>query len=241
MMFHWTPDMIRFMKDASEYGSYNQQLVDRMRPRLTPNTHICDAGCGLGYLSLALAPHVGQVTAADANPDALAVLENNCRSREISNIEIRCGNLFEMEPNVSFDSMVFCFFGDIDEILSLAKKHCKGPVFVIQRNYSFHRFSAGKYAAGHSFKEAQERLNRLNIPFEMQELELEFGQPFHSLADARRFFEIYSRDNDPALITDRFLADKLTSTGREDFPLYMNHVRPIGWLCFNAQDIPAAM
>ena len=82
----WHKDMIRFMTDASEYGDYYQQLTEKMLPWLTSDMHICDAGSGLGYLSLALSPHVGQVTAVERNPAAAAVLTENCRRLGISNV-----------------------------------------------------------------------------------------------------------------------------------------------------------
>ena len=74
MMQLWEKDMVRFMRDASEYGSYNQELVKRLSPYLNKEMNICDAGCGLGYLSLALAPYVGTVTGVERHPDAAAVL-----------------------------------------------------------------------------------------------------------------------------------------------------------------------
>lgn len=120
MMQLWVEDMIRFMRDASEYGTYNQELANLLAPELTRDMHICDAGCGLGYLSLAL----------------------------------------------------------------------------------------------------------------------EFGQPFRSLADARRFYEIYSKDADKSLITDEFLLNKLESTGQTMFPYYMPHLRSLAILKFRAGDIP---
>ena len=51
-MFQWNEEMVRFMRDASEYSDYHRRLVQWMLPDLHPGDHICDAGCGLGYLSL---------------------------------------------------------------------------------------------------------------------------------------------------------------------------------------------
>ena len=116
----WYEDMIRFMRDASEYGTYNQKLAEVLAPALTKNMHICDAGCGLGYLSLALSPYVGRITSVDKNRDALAVLEENCRQSGISNIRPTQGIIQEVSPEQKYDAMVFCFFGKIPEILSVA-------------------------------------------------------------------------------------------------------------------------
>ena len=52
----WEQDMIFFMRNASEYGDYNRRLTEKMLPWLSADMHICDAGSGLGYLSLTLAP-----------------------------------------------------------------------------------------------------------------------------------------------------------------------------------------
>ena len=90
-MFQWNEEMVRFMRDASEYSDYHRRLVQWMLPDLHPGDHICDAGCGLGYLSLALSPYVRRVTAADRSQEALSVLRENCTRRAVQNIDIRPG------------------------------------------------------------------------------------------------------------------------------------------------------
>lgn len=237
MMFQWKPDMVRFMRAASEYNTYNQELTQLMRPYLTKKTHICDVGCGLGYLSLALAPYVGRVTAVDANADALRVLEENRTLREIHNLQILHGDVFHMRPTEPYDSMAFCFFGQIGEIFSIAKKQCRGKVFAFKRNYRMHRFSVSTYESGNdSYQNACAYLREKKIPFEGQELSLELGQPFRDLSDARLFFETYNRGDAP--VTNAFLRERVVETGREDFPLYMPHKRDIGWLVMDVDDIP---
>lgn len=239
MMQLWCEDMVRFMRDASEYGSYNQELAKHMMPELTRDMHICDAGCGLGYLSLALAPYVRQVTSVEKNPDALAVLEENCRARHISNIEIRCGAIQEVPPARKYDAMVFCFFGRGPEILDVAKKQCDGTVFIITRTYTSHRFSVGEHpTSSYGYKGSRALLQELKIPYTEEILALEFGQPFRSLEDARWFFDIYSHDEDKSAITDAFLRGRVVETGREDFPIYMPHQRNLAILKFAASDIP---
>lgn len=241
MMQLWYEDMVRFMKDASEYGTYNQELTKMMVPHLTKDTHICDAGCGLGYLSLAMAAHVGKVTSVEKNPDAVAVLQENCRRFGIANIMSRCGELDETIPDEKYDAMVFCFFGHIQEILTAAKAQCSGNVFIITRNYTTHRFSVGSHKTGsYGYKSASETLTAQGIAYEERIFELEFGQPFRTFSDARRFFEIYSKDKDKTAITDEFLRSKVVETGREDFPLYMPHRRSLALLKFDAKDIKEA-
>ena len=234
MMYRWEPDMIRYMREASENSPYNRQLVDEMLPWLEKDMHICDAGCGLGYLSMELASHVGHVTAVDINADAL----QNLKEKALSNVTVRCGDIEALQPSRPYDAMAFCFFGGIEEILRIAREQCSGSVFVISRNYTSHRFSVGNYPTGsYGFPRAKSVLTEKGIPFTENTLQLEFGQPFRSLEDARRFFELYSRDRNKELITDEFLKEKLVEQPGE-FPWYLPHLRNIGFLCFDAQDIP---
>ena len=64
-MFRWTDDMIRYMADAGRQTDFHRRLTAELLPYLSPQDRVCDAGCGLGFLSLALAPHVRHVTAAE--------------------------------------------------------------------------------------------------------------------------------------------------------------------------------
>ena len=239
-MFQWKPDMVRFMKDASEYGSYHREVVEWLRPWLRPDWHVCDAGCGLGYLSLALEPYVRQVTAVDVHPDALAVLRENCKGRESTSIEICQGDIQAIRPARPFDAMVFCFYGEIEGILAAGKRLCDGTVFVFMRNYDGHRFSAGNRERGEiPFPYSCRYLSERQIPYEARELTLELGQPFRSLADARRFFEVYTPEEDRAGITDAFVKSRLRETGEEEFPYYLPHEKQMGFLKFETKDIPS--
>ena len=61
-----------------------QQLTALLLPYLKPTDHICDAGCGLGYLSLALSPHAAHITAAERDAAALSVLRQELDARGIA-------------------------------------------------------------------------------------------------------------------------------------------------------------
>ena len=235
----WYSDMIRFMEDASEYGNYYEQLVQKMLPHLSRDAHICDAGSGIGYLSLALSPYVRQVTAVEKHLDAAAVLVRNCSSRKITNVISRCGSIDETAPTEPYNAMVFCFFGGSRQILNLAKQQCSGDVFVFTRNYTRHRFSAGNLPSGwEGYPELRALLEAWKIPFRQETFSLEFGQPFRNPSDAKLFFQLYSKDPDKSLLTDDFLQGKLQETGRDDFPLYLPQEKQLAFLHFSVKDIP---
>lgn len=239
MLELWQDDMIRFMRHASEYGAYNQTLAETIAPHLTPDMRICDAGSGLGYLSLALSPFVGHITAVEKNPAAAVVLEQNCRDLGIRNITSRCAGIEDAIPDKKYDAMVFCFFGQIRQILEIGKTQCAGDIFLFTRNYRNHRFSAGSLPTGwEGYPDARAALTQLGIPREEQTLSVEFGQPLTSMEDARQFFRLYSKDPDTAALTDDFIRSRVIPTGREDFPLYAPHQRPLALVRFSVRDIP---
>ena len=111
---------------------YLDGTVAELLPYLSPQDRVCDAGCGLGFLSLALAPHVRHVTAADCDAQALSVLKEELAARHIENVTPLCTDIFTDRPAEPYDAMVFCFFGSMDEILSVARSRCRGTVIAVK-------------------------------------------------------------------------------------------------------------
>ena len=238
-MFQWNEEKVRFMEDAAAWGDFHARLAALLAPELPAAGRICDAGCGTGHLSLALSPYVKQVTAVDVSEKALSLLADNCRKRQIRNVEIRCGDIARLPPPEPYDAMVFCFFGHIEEILTISAAQCRGTVLAVMRNDGCHRFSAAQSAIRHGgYPRGAAELTARGIPFRAWEGELPMGQPFRTLDDARRFFELYRRDGDTTPVTDDFLRARLTETGREEFPLYLPQSRRFGVLRWEACEIP---
>lgn len=236
-MFLWNEDMIRFLRDASEQSDYHRLLAGYLAERLPENAHVCDAGCGLGYLSLRLAPYCRQVTAADVSADALAVLRENCEKEGIANIETRCGEIEQLAPETPYDAMVFCFFGSGNEALRIAKAQCRGPVVIIKKAWNEHRFSIGKQKMNHeSYADTLALLKEYGIPHQGETLALEMGQPFRSIADACRFFEIYNKSGEA--VTEESVRARLEATGDNDFPWYLPQPKEMGIILLDSRNIP---
>ena len=102
---------------------YCETVAEKITPQLPENAHVCDAGCGIGELSLALKPYCRHVTAI-------------------------CGDVEALTPKESYDAMVFCLFGRTQNTLRIARKQCRGKIFLVKSDYSHHRFSAGKVSLG---------------------------------------------------------------------------------------------
>jgi len=238
-MFEWTQNSIRFRKDAAEYGGFDAELAVRVRAHLAPDMHVCDAGCGLGYLSLALAPHVRRVTAADCSPLALDTLRKNAKLRGLSNIDIAEGDLFAMRPAKKYDAMVFCLFGGTTEALRAIRAQCRGKALLIKKYETAHRFTPeGKRASRRTLARTRAALEALHVPYEMETFSLEMGQPLRSPGEAALFFETYGAN--PARSAEAAARDlcRLTRTGRADFPLYLPARRELGMILLHAGDLP---
>lgn len=141
-MFKWTQESIAYMDDACRRTDFHRKLAAELQPYLRETDCVCDAGCGLGYLSLSLAPYVGAVTAVERDSQALAVLERELALRHIENVHPCCEDVFAHRPEKPYDAMVFCFFGSMEEILATAARCCRGTVLAVVRNDARHRFPA---------------------------------------------------------------------------------------------------
>lgn len=235
MRRRWTPDTIRFMLDAAERSDYYQTIAKRASAYFPPGAHVCDAGCGLGILSLALLPYCRRVTAIDVNPAPLDVLRARLADRRRERLEIVCGNMLTLRRGERYDAMVFCLFGSMEEILEIASVQCAGPVIAVKRDYLGHRVLSGGPSAGHDVAErAEGLLRRLGIPCRTERFTLEMGQPFHSLKDAECFFRAYDQEHPPDF--DAFCR-RLVPGPAPEYPYYLPVRKPLCLLAFQAEDV----
>lgn len=228
-MFKWTQESIAYMDDACRRTEFHQRLAAELSPYLRRTNRICDAGCGLGYLSLALAPYVEAVTAVELDGQALAVLEREIKARGITNVTAVRGDVLAYRPDTRFDAMVFCLFGSMDEILAAAARCCRGTVLAVVRNDARHRFSGKSRGPGrHSYETACRILTEKGINFTTRTASFAFDQPFRSLEAARRFFELYGGSED--------WRARLVETGDPEFPWRLPSRRDFGLIVFQAGD-----
>lgn len=236
----WTQESAALLFRAYRHGTAVKTLCEKMAPFLKDGAYICDAGCGVGALSLELARRGFAVTALDISEIALLQLKNSADREALARVDVLVTDAKTHVPHTPYDAMVFCFFCDIRECLNIARRCCKGDVFYISRDYDMHRFSVGQHPVRYSgYRQALALLEEMHVPYDWETFELDMGQPFADMEEARRFFELYSRD-DPALITDEFLQSRLVKTQDEQFPLYLPHMRRAGMVHVRVKDISQA-
>lgn len=184
-MQEWTPAHIRFLQDAAAYGTYHARLAELLLPYFPRRGHLCDAGCGLGDLTLALAPYFQEITACDIAPAPLETL----RKRAPSHVHVVSGDIFTHPTQQPYDGMVFCLFGHGQQAIQLAREQCRGPVAAVVRGESHHFLSQiPRERMGLSLPQ---RLREQGIPFLQRPVTLEYGQPLASLTDAKNYARLY--------------------------------------------------
>lgn len=117
----WTDESIAFLRDAAAMNRYYETIAEKITPQLQENAHVCDAGCGIGELSLALKPYCRHVTAVDADELAIKTL----KAHLIKGVTAICGDVEALTPKEPYDAMVFCLFGRTEDTLRIARKQCR--------------------------------------------------------------------------------------------------------------------
>lgn len=200
---------------------------------------MCDAGCGLGYLSLEITKRCAYVTAADASKEALDILRANIERNPCPNLSIWEGDVFSMPPEMKFDAMVFCFFASVRDALKCAKMHCGGKLILFKKNWQSHRFMLhDRPLERFTYVLTCQELNELGLPYESESFEQEMGQPFRSVSDAESFFRLHDRDGAQTEIARRDVEAMLIENDSADFPYYLPMKRSVGMIALNAGDIP---
>ncbi len=224
-MFEWNEKKARFRVDSARHSHFHSEIAGILASKFKDpsKTGICDAGCGLGFLSLALAEHFGHVTAIDISSVALDILRREAALRGTDNLEILREDLLN-DPSVQpriYDAVVFSFFGNISEIMHIAGPRCRKDLFILKKNDHHHRFSVSHpMRPFDSMAAALRDLNELGLPFTKEDMSIEDGQPLRSLEDALEFFRLYAKGDDIELITPDFVMSLLTETGDPEFPYY---------------------
>jgi len=238
-MRQWTDESIRYRKAAAETGLMEQTIARHITTYISRESHVCDAGCGLGYLSLELASGFRLVTAVDICQPALDVLIAAKEKRGVENIRVVREDFFSMQGHHPYDAIVFCNFGSLEEILVSSKRLCRGKAIIIKKNYDYHRFTLTKIPRrGNSFKLTVAKLRTMGIPYEQETFTVETGQPFSDLQDAIKYIRMNRPDSCAEEITADKVMRKLVPGPSERYPLQFSAKESFGLLVVKTEDIP---
>lgn len=203
-MFFWTRESIRLFKNAAEYNQYHEFLKGVLHPFIEKEDTVLDLGCGLGYLSLELAPICAKVTAMDVDSNALQVLSENIEEKTIRNIQVLYKDWKNIPPSEKWDIVVVCFFGQLRRDIEGFLKKCNKRVIAVVSNESASTFLPKAKNARHKeqAKDIQDFLSENYQVRHYEQTEVQFGQPFLSYDEAVSFVKHYRPKNDDASIQE---------------------------------------
>ncbi len=222
-LLDWSTEKIAWYADACEYSGNdrNQKLAEAILEVLPPRPHVCDIGCGIGAVSLALAERAIKITAVDINDDAVNYLQKAALLRGYENIETFVGDFRELAPpSPKADCAVLCMLGGKGYIEE-TKLWADGKVVVITNPSDSHSFSSKpKIREKQNVEKLRCYLLENAYSFTERIVSTSNGQPLRNSEDAVRFISSYDSQKTRQDII-KMLNERLEETGRTDFPLYL--------------------
>lgn len=220
MAFTWTQERIRWYLDASARTDFHARLADYIRPYLRPEDHLCDLGCGLGRVSLALAGEVAKVTCVDVDPQVLAVVEKDAVSRGIGNlITCACG---AAELQESFDVGLMVYFGTPFSLMEACLGKARRILLRVMDQPGRDRPLQSR--SRETPAEVCRALGERGYAVERLQATLAFHQPLRSRAEGAAFLACSYPQATPQEI-QAVLEERLEETGEPEFPYRLPKTR----------------
>lgn len=182
-MQNWDEQIMAFMRDAEAYNSYTRDLAAWILPQLNDDDAVCEAGCGMGQLALALAGHVRCYTAFDRDPDALCDLIE--AAKHVDNLRVECAELGSYRADEPMDVLLLCLVGAVEGVFAAADRlQCDRVIEIIRRTPDAltKRDPSGLDTA--ALPEGWRLASK-------ESKDLPLNQPFRSFEDARAFADLY--------------------------------------------------
>jgi len=188
---------------------------------------VCDVGCGIGALTLQLAPSCSRITALDLNPKPVACLAETLSRENIQNVTALAGDFLTLpEPEKPFDGAVFCLAGGVETFLETGFRWADTLFFVenatSQRSFS----SVGRQNKETYFNEDLNLLKQMGVPHSYRFFNAPFGQVFTDRADAEAFMHHYNKGESEESIQAALNA-RLEALDHPDFKFYMPNEKPL--------------
>jgi ubiquinone/menaquinone biosynthesis C-methylase UbiE len=211
-MFIWTDESIAWYVRAAEFHSFFHEIAEILRRFIGEGESVCEVGSGPGYLSLALAPHVKDITAVDIEKKVLDILEANKKRLRIPNITCVRADWNDLKADGGWDTIIASNFGDMPGDMEHFMRLCKKQVVYIHRKCGEFPERADNTRALRAY------LEEGGYRYEFLRRNIRFGQHFKSLWEAERFFAHYRQL--PETGKEAFLAERLVKSDEEEYPLY---------------------
>lgn len=193
----WDSRARRFSARMSVEAAAADPFLRRVRRSVGRRTTVLDVGSGPGRFTLALAPHVQEVTAVDPSPAMLRILARQARSRGITNVRRVQGRWEEVDvppADVAFSSYVLPLVADAPRFLAKLDASADERVFLYLGAFSadaimdplWRHFHGRPRKPGATYLDAADVLRELGLEPTVEVVEVPTRVRFKSVADAAR-------------------------------------------------------
>jgi SAM-dependent methyltransferase len=224
MLFDWNADTIRWYSDAEAYSGFYKKIAGMIIPGLREYQTLCDLGCGPGLFSFEAAPYFDSVECVDLSEKALRSIKERAAQQGFKNISTRLEDAYQLAG--TWDVIFMSFFGsrELDRFLSM----CRKLIAVVSDTSESELFPMKEQRfKKNTADETARYLKGKGIQYRLTHRNLEFGQPFKSLEDARRCIRYYVPDLTNSEL-DSCLNTRLEETRGEVWPYYLPRMKSVG-------------
>jgi cyclopropane fatty-acyl-phospholipid synthase-like methyltransferase len=224
MLFDWNADTIRWYLDAEMYSGFYRRIAEAVAPGLDGYQTMCDLGCGLALFDFEVAPRFETVRCVDMNETALRSVRERAERLGLTNLVTRLDDCYHLTG--AWDVVFMSFFGsrELDRFLPM----CRKLVAVVSAVSDSELFpmKQRRYKKN-TVDDTKKYLDEKGIGYKLTTMQLEFGQPFVSLDDARRCVRYYVPEITDAEAGD-YLTNRLKETAGEVWPYYLPRMKSVG-------------
>lgn len=224
MLFDWNADTIRWYLDAEAYSGFFRNIAKAVAPGLRGYQTMCDLGCGLGLFDFEVAPLFETVECVDINEAALQSVRERAERQGVTSIITRLDDCFRLTG--AWDVIFMSFFGSrkLDKFLPL----CRKLIAVVSESANSELFPIKhRRYRKNTVDDTAKHLEEKHIGYKLTMMQLDFGQPFVSLRDARCCIKYYVPEITDAEISS-CLNNALKETNGEIWPYYLPRVKAVG-------------
>lgn len=217
MQIEWDQKREDWFERASKYTGFHEELADIILNKLDSYHELCDLGCGSGLIDLQLYPYLDRITCIDRSAGALQLLKNKIKEKEIDNICLKQQDISSMDG--IWDNCLMLFTGyPMDRIADLLS-HCREKLIIVSRGGCIYNMNISP-AKKHSMAPIINSLYRQKVHYEIEELELEYGQPFLDKQEAYEYLNYYHKTPAKDDINS-YMLKNVFRTGSLKYPYYL--------------------
>lgn len=226
MVIVWNEQSVRWFRNASEYTGYNEKLARILLEHIPSRKTLCDMGCGAAQTDFELASYIEQITCIDISSVAIDAVARQIQEQDIANMSAHCMDAAKAEGE--WETVLALFHGGGDVVEKYLPR-AKDQLILVTHGSLAGGFGPEGRQTAKCFDAGGIRayLDERGVKYHLQTEQLEFGQPFTDLDDARAFVKAYTRPMTDSEL-EAYLREKLEHTGKEKFPYYLPKKKNLG-------------